>query len=531
MAAWNVARLRRLAVRAKRAAEFELLARARRAPIDEHTVCYESFAGNGMLCNPEAIFRALLDADGFSHLNHVWALDRLADHAATVAEFAGHPRVRFVEYQSNAYFAALARAKYLVNNATFPPQFGKRPGQVYLNTWHGTPLKTMGYDVAGGVLETRNVVRNFLAADYLLAPNEDTAEMYLSAYRMRNVFRGAIVDEGSPRVDRQFADQAAIRSRLHQRGVTVGDGRQVILYAPTWKGSFYAPVNDIRQLRARIEAIAAQIDTTKYQLLLKVHQQVFKHAVVDDALRTLLVPNDVATNDMLAVTDVLITDYSSIFIDFLATGRPILFFTPDMNDYESSRGLYVPPSGWPGPVCSELDDLVAHIKRLNTGTADDPVRVYADAYAIARDRYCPREDGHATERLIDAVFRGNEAHYDVRRGFSDGRTPILVHMGGMLPNGITASGLCLLDNIDHERFDVTATFPITTRPDKLDLIGLINPKVRVLPRFGGINGGKWQVRSMLAMKGRTPAQHERSYSGYVDLWRDEWMRCFGAARF
>ena len=135
--------------------------------IDQHTVFYEAFSGNGMLCNPEAIFRALLASDDMGQLKHVWALEDLNEFAGTMQEFADDPRVRFVKYQSSAYYSALATAKYLINNATFPPQFGKREGQVYVNTWHGTPLKAMGYHVPDGALDTRNVVRNFLSADYL----------------------------------------------------------------------------------------------------------------------------------------------------------------------------------------------------------------------------------------------------------------------------------------------------------------------------------------------------------------------------
>jgi CDP-glycerol glycerophosphotransferase (TagB/SpsB family)/glycosyltransferase involved in cell wall biosynthesis len=442
--------------------------------------------------------------------------------------------VRFVRYKSPAYFAAFSTAKYLVNNATFPPQFGKREGQVYINTWHGTPLKAMGYHIPDGALDTRNVVRNFLNADYLLASNEDTAQMYLSAYRMSNMYRGAIVQEGSPRVDRQFVDdvqRAQIRGRLKRAGVVVDDAQEVILYAPTWKGSFYAPTNDIRQLKARVETIASQIDTSRYRLLLKVHQQVYKHAITDRSLREILVPNDVPANEMLAVTDVLVTDYSSIFIDFLATGRPVLFYAPDIAQYESSRGLYLPTAEWPGPVCRELDDLVAQIKQLHTGGLNDPVVAYAEAYRIARERYCSLEDGDASRRIIDIVFRGRETDYDVRRGFDDGRTSMLIHLGGMLPNGITASGLCLLDNLDHSRFDVTVTFPHTTRPERLDLIQLINPAVRVLPRWGAINGSKLQVTSLLAVKRRTARQHVAGLNRYGNLLRDEWMRCFGDTRF
>ena len=196
------------------------------------------------------------------------------------------------------------------------------------------------------------------------------------------------------------------RARLRERGVVLADAQDVILYAPTWKGDFYSPTNDIRQLRSRVEAVTAQIDNAKYRLLLKVHQQVYKHAIADPALREILVPNEIPTNEMLGATDVLVTDYSSIFIDFLATGRPVLFFAPDIAEYEATRGLYLPSAQWPGPVSRDLDQLVADIKHLGTGTDDDPAVRYAAAYRGARERYCAREDGHAAERVVDVVFRG-----------------------------------------------------------------------------------------------------------------------------
>lgn len=519
--------------RAKVAAGYERMAYARRVPIDKRTVLYESFAGSGMLCNPEAIFRALLAADDMRDLRHVWVLADLDESAATMAEFTDNPRVTFVQYKSNRYFAVLATAKYLVNNATFPPQFGKRDGQIYVNTWHGTPLKAMGYDVPNGALETRNIVRNFVSADYLLAPNEGTAEMYLNAYRMKNIYRGAIIQEGSPRVDKQFAspDQGErIKSRLRQHGVLLGADQHILLYAPTWKGAFASPTNDIRQLRARIDAISSQIDTNKYRLLLKVHQQVYKHACGDPELRELLVPNEIPANEVLTVTDVLITDYSSIFIDFLATGRPVLFYAPDITGYESSRGLNLPLEQWPGPVCRDIDQLVMEIKQLGSATVD-PISRYAVAYAAARDRYCSLENGNAAARVIDIVFRDNADDYEVRRDFSDGRVSVLIHLGGMLANGITSSALSLLDNIDHDRFDVSVTFPNSTSPDRLRLIALINPRVRLFPRLGGINGSKLHVTPLLAVKGRSARQHQNSMSRHSDLLQAEWMRCFGASRF
>lgn len=534
MAGRQMSRVRKLAGRARLAARYERVARARRTPVDEQTVLYESFSGNGMLDNPEAIFRALLAADDLRNLRHVWVLADFEASAAARAEFADNPNVSFVQYGSYSYFAAIATAKYLINNATFPPQFGKRKGQVYLNTWHGTPLKAMGYDIPGGAMETRNVVRNFVSADYLLAPNEGTAEMYLTAYRMRNIYRGRMIGTGSPRVDRQFVsddERGRIKARLRQHGVVIDDRQEVMLYAPTWKGSFYAPTNDIRQLRARVEAVTSQIDTNKHRLLLKVHQQVYDYAVAVPELRELLVPNEIPTNEILAATDVLITDYSSIFIDFLATGRPILFLAPDLAEYESSRGLYLPPGQWPGPICRDIDQLVTHIKHLGTGGNDDPRKAYADAYEAARQRYCALEDGKATQRVLDIVFRGKTQGYDIREDFSDGRASVLIHLGGMLPNGITASALCLLDNIDHDRYDVSVTFPYSASADRQRLMGLINPRVRLFPRVGGINGSKLEVTPLTAVKGRSAAQHQKSVSRHGQLLRDEWVRCYGSSRF
>jgi CDP-glycerol glycerophosphotransferase (TagB/SpsB family)/glycosyltransferase involved in cell wall biosynthesis len=534
MAARRRSRLRKLANRVKLAVKYEMVARSRRGSIDANTVFYESFSGNGMLCNPEAIFRALLAAPDMGHLKHVWALTDLDEYAATVAEFAGNPRVKFVKMESPAYYSALSTAKYLVNNATFPPQFGKRDGQIYVNTWHGTPLKAMGYDIPGGALNTRNVVRNLVSADYLLAPNEQTADMYLRAYRMANIYNGRILAEGTPRIDHQFADESSLgktRERLRASGVVINDEQQILLYAPTWKGDFYAPTNDVRQMRARVQAIRDRIDTSKYQLLLKLHQQVHKYAVIDEDLREILVPNEIPTNEMLAASEVVITDYSSIFIDFLTTNRPVLFFAPDLADYEDTRGWYLPVSEWPGPVTEDIDDLARHISQLNTGSADDPAVAYKDAYAAARERYTAREDGQAAQRVIDVVFRGRTDGYDIREGFNDGRTSILIHLGGMLNNGITSSALCLLDNIDHSRYDITATFVYSTIGDREWQMSHINPNVRIMPRIGGINGSKWAVYSLLALKRRSVRQQRHSLARHRRLLHDEWVRCFGEARF
>jgi CDP-glycerol glycerophosphotransferase len=525
--------VRALPAKLRRAARYERTAWFRRLPIRADTVFYESFSGNGMLCNPEAIFRALLASDDMGHLTHVWALSDFRTYASTISEFIGDPRVKFVRVGSAAYHSALATSKYLINNATFQSMFAKRAGQIYVDTWHGTPLKAMGYDVPNGGVATRNVVRNFLLSDYLLAPNDTTEDMYLRAYRMTNVFSGGIIRAGTPRVDKQFApdgDRARTLGRLRAAGVEVPTGRRVVLYAPTWRGDFYAPTNDVRHLKAYVEELKERVDLTADCLLLKVHQQIYQFAAADPQLRSMLVPNHVPANDVLAVTDVLVTDYSSIFVDFLATGRPVLFFAPDLDDYTATRGLNAPPDEWPGPVSLDVDDLARRLEALGTGAADDVVITHASVYAAARERYCGNEDGQAAQRVIDVVFRGRDGH-DVRRGFTDGRSTVLMYLGGVLPNGITASGLSLLDNIDYERFDVSVFYSHTTRPDRAELIDLVHPSVRLLPRSGGMLASKLQVRTLKTRGRRAARSHSSDVVRFRQALREEWVRCFGETRF
>ncbi len=515
-----------------RAATYEAYAFWRRQPVDKNVVMYESFGGNGMLCNPEAIFRGLRAAPEFSHLKHVWVLTSKHENSTVVREFADDPSVRFVRPASPGYYRALATSGYLINNATFPVEFSKRPEQVYLNTWHGTPLKRMGFDIGDPASRVANVIRNFLSADYLLAANRFMVEqMYESAHKLRNIYRGEVIEEGYPRIDRQFTDAAgteAIRERLEATGLPL-DGRKIILYAPTWKGeSFARPRDDAEELIRRVTELETLIDTSKYVVLLKIHQVVHRFASHRPEFQGRLVPNEIPTNDVLAATDILVTDYSSTFFDFLATGRPIAFLTPDISEYAGYRGLYMEPEEWPGPVVQTVSELAVE---LNAIAESGPRSEVAARYLAMQEKYSANEDGNATTRVIDIVFRGKRAGYTVGPVASDDRPSMLINVGSMRPNGITASALNLLDAIDHDTLDVSVVFPYSRNPRVLEKQAEIHPAVRQFARVGGMNGSKIThlVRRLSWFRGdlsghATNPVHKR-------LWDDEWVRLFGPSSF
>ncbi len=518
--------LTRILARIRRIARFEVHAYWRRHQIRASTRLYESFAGSGMLCNPEAIFRELLSAPDMAHLRHIWAISQPRHNRSAQSEFAADPRVTIVRYGSAAYLRALSTSQYLINNATFPADFAKRPGQQYINTWHGTPLKKMGYDMPGGAKEAANVIRNFVAADFLISANPVMTDMYWRAYRLKGIYRGTIIEEGYPRIDRQMLASAAInieRGKLIEAGLPIGD-RKVILYAPTWKGATFArPTDDLDALADHVAELTGLINSDEYVVLLKTHQSIYSLGRDRPDVRGALVPNDIPTNVVLGLTTILVTDYSSIAYDFLATGKPVLYFIPDFDEYDGSRGLYADPKDWPGPICTSVRDLANAVSNVTPTSVADQERYRATSHTVV-----PYEDGHSTHRIVDIVFRGIPDGARMHRGTEDGRTSMLIHLGGMRSNGITSSALNLLTSLDHDRFDVSVFYPASASADSLRNQHAIDPRVRQFPRVGGMNGSKADqfVRYMDFRLGRI-RNHNRD-ARRQQLWDDEWTRCFGS---
>ncbi len=497
---------------------------SRQLPLRSDRVLYESFQGAGLLCNPEAIFQALLSDPNYSRLHHVWVVAGEDVWERVPAEIRDHPRVSHTVHGSISYRHQLAVCKYLVNNVTFRQDFGKRPGQIYLNTWHGTPLKLMGYDREGNFDHAQNVVRNFLSADYLLSSNSRTLDMYLTGHRLAGMTNAVITDVGTPRVDRQHGAPVTTdwaTDRLSGQGIRL-HGKRLVLYAPTWRG---ARVHDPRVDPAALVSVVDALESTlgdEVVVLLKVHQAVFETLSQEPAVRSNLVPNDVPSNEILGLTDVLVTDYSSICVDFLETGRPVVFHQPDQDSYRQENGLYDDAASLPGIVVSSVDALSSVVEQELGSTQRHP------NYDRWRDQCCSEERGDSADRVIDIVFGGSQEG-TIKVASKADKPKMLVALGGLTNNGIGNSALNLLATIDHGRFDVSLTYPLETVDRSPEMAARIDRRVNRLPRSGGMN----ELR--LALPLRTTWQGGGGgalVQRWLDrLFLDEWRRCYGDAEF
>ncbi len=376
-------------------------------PILENYVFYEAFAGLGILDHPRAIFKALLDDPTFEDFTHVWSIDDLELADFNVEEFSSLENVIIVLRGSDDYYRYLATCKYLIANTTFGYFFEKRKGQVYVNTWHGVPTKVMGYEHSVERVENaRGPARHFLSADYLLSANRFmTNVMYRRAYKMDGLFEGKLLEIGSPRCDTLvYPDREAVLEKLEQLGIETD--KKIILYAPTWKGNLYDQLSyDVDEFKALVQKFTASINRKEYRIYLRVHYFLYRILAQDPELREILIPFTVDTNELLSVVDVLISDYSSIFFDYLLMDKPIIFYVPDLDQYESGRGLYVPTDVLPGLVTSNKREACAALTKI---TISESPAAYMKPYASKQETmksWCTyNEDGHACMRFIHIVF-------------------------------------------------------------------------------------------------------------------------------
>ncbi|MER8027090.1 glycosyltransferase [Glutamicibacter protophormiae] len=499
-------------------------------PVQNNVVFYESFSGNGALCNPLAMFEELLHDSSMTHLKHVWALRDSEDIRAFNAEYARFKNVRVVRFDSVDYWKTICTAKYLINNATFPPYFTKRPEQVYVNAWHGTPLKKMGYAANEGAVGAKNIVRNFMQADFLISPNSFTTEnMYLNGYKLDGLFRGTILEEGYPRIDAQFGsqeDKLETRRRIERAGARL-TGKPIVLYAPTWKGAdFSRPKQQAKELLQIVEEMRDRLGN-RYDILLKVHQQIFAQTHDVPKLKDFLVPNSVPTNYCLAIVDVLITDYSSIFFDFLALDKPIIFYTPDKESYTSLRGVYL--ENLPGPETPLLDQVITDLGDYADGVRDNRIESFNSVRREAKQLYCSQEDGSATTRIIDIIFKGKTACNS--QTILKTKKTILIYLGGMRNNGITNSALNLLSNIDHSIYDVSIWAPQPGKDNPVELYKRIPAEVRQFLRVGSHPLTADRFDAMSKFLNESDFIDSEVPKNVKEVFQAEWQRSFGDAEF
>ncbi|HEY0261132.1 MAG TPA: CDP-glycerol glycerophosphotransferase family protein [Lacisediminihabitans sp.] len=343
-----------------------------------NAVFFESFWGQNASCNPRAIDRSL--ARLRPDITRYWSV---ADASVEVPEGA----VALIE-GSVEWWRIRGSARLLVVNDWLRKRLRKRAYQTVLQTWHGTMLKKLALS------RLRLGLRPMLATlsessrwDILLAQNPYSRKVFRRAY----AFRGPVWEEGYPRDDILVTgDAAAVRERLG-----IPDDVTVLLYAPTWRDDHPDQVDHLD-----VSRFATSMGEG-YVTLIRGHSRTLRPGQDVHADNVLDVTGYPDVSELFLVADVLITDYSSVMFDFTVTGKPVFFFTPDLEHYrEKLRGFYFDLIPWaPGPVVPTLEELVELIR------VREAIRPgFARKYRAWQARFNPLDDGGAADRVVNRLL-------------------------------------------------------------------------------------------------------------------------------
>lgn len=402
-------------------------------PVDDKLVLFESFFGGNISCNPYAILSYMLD-QGYDYTYIVV----IKPETAIPDNLKYKKNIIFINRGSDAYLRYLCTAKYLINNVTFPFYFIRKPEQVYLNTWHGTPMKTLGKDIKSPFQDHANVSRNFLHATHIISPNRHTTDIILEKYDIKDLFSGQIAETGYPRIDLSINLTSARRQEiLALLGFT--DDKPIVFYAPTWRGTSQSKDFDTQKLQEDLNYLKSE----KYNLVFRGHHLVESLLSKID-LDVVVAPKNIDSNELLGVCDVLITDYSSIIYDYLALNKPAITYVYDFEEYKQERGLYFDKDEMAGVVCTTIAEVSTSI--LDCINNPDKNIKLEDA-----QRFAYLEDGFATKRVVDFMLNDDQSNvYQYERRRSN-----VFFEGPFMPNGISRSFLNLMSSLKHNDYKTT----------------------------------------------------------------------------
>ncbi len=362
-------------------------------PVDKKLIVFESGLGRQYGDSPKDIYEEILKQE----LNYkkVWIYNR--QHSFSDSS------TKKVQRLSPQYYYYLLRARYWVNNQNFPTYIKKRSQTTYLQTWHGTPLKKMLYDIeeiqgrSEDYLDrVSDAIKNW---DYLISPSPYASEAFRSAFN----YKKDIIETGYPRNDIFYRHDQEILKRKVLNRLHLPKDKKIILYAPTFRDNRTSVNNKfIFDLEMDLNVMREQLGDD-YVVLLRMHVVMQRNLSIDESLEDFVY--DVSSypdiQELQLITDVLITDYSSVMFDFANTGKPMLFFTYDLAEYrDKTRGFYMNfEEEAPGPLVFNTEEIINSIKDLDSTVLD-----YEDKYEKFTLKYCALEDGEASKRVVEKVF-------------------------------------------------------------------------------------------------------------------------------
>ena len=275
-----------------------------------------------------------------------------------------------VVLSSLAYFYHLYTSKYIVTNFAmdFRSFSSKRTGQVCMQTWHGTALKKIGYDmyetdknIAYQLFGVDRIKNMGILTDYLISGSNYMTKIFKERFR----YEKEIFEIGTPRNDIFFKENPEIKKKVGDF-YSLNEENGIILYAPTFRNDEQFTYYDINL--SLIKQLWEERTGRHYTVMVRLHPNIasksaeFIRMFPEGTVDTSFYPD---MQELLYYADVLITDYSSSMFDFMLSKKPIIMYVPDRQTY--SRGFYLDIEELPFIIInsnSEINDRLSEYDEL-----------------------------------------------------------------------------------------------------------------------------------------------------------------------
>ncbi|KLT15585.1 CDP-glycerol:glycerophosphate glycerophosphotransferase [Neobacillus vireti] len=366
-------------------------------PVKKKLVIFESFLGKQYSDNPRAIYEYL--RKNHPEYKMFWSIDK------NYSQKFNKMNIPVVNRFSMKWLFLLPRAEFWVTNSRLPLWFKKPNHTTYLQTWHGTPLKKLASDMKEVHMPettTENYKENFYKEsrrwDFLISPNPYSTSIFQRAFK----YDKEILETGYPRNDPLVNNNniAAINKIKEKLGIP--KNKKVILYAPTWRDNEFFERGKYKfTMQLNLEHLQISL-SNEYVLLLRLHYLISNRIDIKryhDFVFDFSNYDDIS--DLYLVSDILLTDYSSVFFDYLCLKRPIIFYTYDIDTYRDKvRGFYFDyEKDAPGPLVKTTEEVINVIKQISENQfkpSEEVIRFHRE--------FCSLENGVSAEKVVEKVF-------------------------------------------------------------------------------------------------------------------------------
>ena len=371
-------------------------------PVDNKAILFTAYHGRGYLCNPKYIHEYMSNNEEYKDYKFIWAVKNKKE--------ANIKNAKIVKYNGPLYFYYLARSKYWIFNCKMPKYILKKENQVYLQTWHGTPLKRLAHDIEIG--DDKTFYRSKMSRDemtesydvdverynYFISPNKFSTEKFKSAFKVKE---DIIIETGYPRNDfiTNIKDEEIIGIK---KRYNIPLNKKVILYAPTWRDNSFNNKGYIFELQVDFN-LWKKILGDDFIVIFKPHYLIV-NKYEDENLNGFLYSIDEKEdiNNLYVISDILVTDYSSVFFDYSILKRPIYFYMYDLKEYkEDLRGFYLNIyKDLPGEIIEDENKLLNEIKNYNLYLEKNISKL--EEFNLIYNNF---QDGNCSKKVAEILFK------------------------------------------------------------------------------------------------------------------------------